>query len=220
MHCINKVTCWRFYLSTVHDRKYFPHQTPFPTRQFQSISIQIPIKIFCVIYHSLVNTVGVWVELSFSPSLPCSREFPFSHLPLWQERRKKYILLLPEICTIIVIMNDSQRADRNERKLCIRYYWSWLLLVLYCYRYHIYFLFFSLLENNVLLLNKKSIEYKDIPHAIKNIFILLLLKSFSLSRKFLNNFPPIQLTIFLYSPSNSMNICINRRKKCFKGTKI
>ena len=56
---------------------------------------------------------------------------------------------------------------------------------------YIFFLFFSLLKNNVLLLNKKSIEHKDIPHAIKNIFILLLLKSFfcsSLSRKFLHNF--------------------------------
>jgi hypothetical protein len=67
---------------------------------------------------------------------------------------------------------------------------------------YIFFLFFSLLENNVLLLNKKSIEYKDILHAIKNIFILLLLKSFfsfSLSRNFLNNFPSsFSLTIFFF----------------------
>lgn len=67
---------------------------------------------------------------------------------------------------------DEEKGKNYVFVIKVDFYWFYIVIVI------IFFLFFSLLLKNVLLLNKNSIEHKEILHAMKNIFILLLLKSF------------------------------------------
>lgn len=146
---------------------------------------------------------------------------------------------------IIVIIRASLTATgttiwgrEREKIMYSLLYWSWLLLVLLLSLSYTTFFpsflderssFFSLLENNVLLLNKKSIEHKEIPYDRKerNLFILLLLKSLSLHLSLRRSIPAAKekLNNFRFSDDDndnnslwcSTNICIRWKREINQG---
>lgn len=127
---------WRMNSQKTFIGKYLHSRVSFflSSRQFQSISIQIPIKKYIT---------PSCIQLS-SWRVGASLNHPFVSSPLLCEPPQSGFSLRREIYVraIIAIIRASLTATRTtiwggrERKLCIRYYIEVDFYWFYCYRYH------------------------------------------------------------------------------------
>lgn len=106
-------------------------ESPFflSSRQFQSISIQIPIKKYIIPSCIQLSSWRVGASLNHPfVSSPLLCEPPQSEFSL---RRGIYVRAI-----IVIITQQRGLLGKGERKLCIRYYIGVDFYWFYCYRYH------------------------------------------------------------------------------------